>query len=134
MAAQDHLSPQQFWDEPSDPDTGYHVADPEHRESIERFGLRPGRAYRSLGQPGGVYMHHSLAGMTSYKKPGDIWKIDTRGLPLEEDASMAHFEVEASSTPHSVSRRRLTRIGERTDKGIVLHPEHWRPSQGTWYD
>ena len=126
------FGPQQFWHEPVEPGVGYHVADPEHRESIERYGLRPGRAHRGLGNEGGVYWHDSLHGPTAYPKPGDIYKVDTTGLEkhAKPDPVLEYFDVPARYVPHSISRSRITRIGERTPEGIVLHPEHHRESQG----
>jgi hypothetical protein len=120
-----NLSPDQFreyWHEPDEPGVGYHVSPPENRESIERRGLRPGSAHRGLGNPGGVYVHHSLHGPTSYRQEGDLYKVDLSGLEhkLQPDAVLESFDVHASSLPHSVPRKRVQRVGEVRKEGIRL--------------
>ena len=61
----------------------YHVSDPEHRDSILRYGLlpRPGNKWhQSLNYPPAIFVSKNIDSLFFDDDMADIWKIDTENL------------------------------------------------------
>jgi hypothetical protein len=105
MAAEDHLSEQQFM---------YHHSAAENRSSIREHGLLASSPFNSeLHEdegmaPTGVYMgvHRENHDQTEYGR--DLWKVNTAGLDTRPDPDDPNGEWGFHYTPHDVSPDRVS--------------------------
>lgn len=106
--SRDHLNNRQFM---------YHYSRPEHREGIEREGLKanspfdPEVHYDESDAPHGVYMTDWQSAREHGEHGYDVWRVRAKGLPLHPDPDDQGDSGEASHYhPGDIPRERVSRV------------------------